>query len=374
MLRVFVALGKQEPKDKFMVEQTKEVARLLAKYNCTLVQGGAKTGLMGAVAQEFAKYSDEVVMIVPEVHKSDLEGTIHKEAHIVNSETDRLNITINTCDMMVVLPGGTGTLAELSVYNETLKSGEHKAKLVMVNTKGYYNTLVKFYGNMAKNNFAKKEHFMFEVIKEAKQLEPILKSLITEKQAKIQQEEIKLETKEGKIMATKKVAKKQTAKAEPKKATKKVVKAEPKVEVKVEKKVPAKKPVAKKVEVKKEVKVEKVAPKKAEAKKVEPKKAPAKKVEVKKAEPKKVEVKKEVKPVAKKAPAKKVAKVEPKAEVKVEKKAPAKKPVAKKVEVKKEAKVEKVAPKKAPAKKVEAKKEVKAEKKAPAKKPVKKSK
>lgn len=323
MLRVFVALGKQMPKNKAMIEDTEGVAKLLAKYNCTLVQGGARMGLMGVVVEQFQKYSDEVVMIVPEVHKSDLEGTISKESYIVEGESDRLKITINTCDMIIVLPGGTGTLAELSYYNETKKSGENKAKVVVVNTKGFYDKLFNFYKHQVKMGFMKKEHITFDVVNTSSQLEPILQHLITQKQAQIQENELK-KSKEVDMKEVKKT----------------------------------------KEQTKKEVKPAKAPAKKAEAK------APAKKVATK-STAKKVEVK----PVEKKAPAKAPAKastkkVEVKAPVKAEaKKAPAKKPVAKKVEAKPAAK--KAAPKapaKAPAKKVEAKSTKKAEAKPAVKK------
>ena len=225
MLRVFVALGKQLPKNKAIIEDTKEVARLLAKYNCTMVQGGARMGLMGEVVDEFQKYSDDVVMIVPEVHKSDLEGTIKKEYYIVEGEADRLKLTIKTCDLLIVLPGGTGTLAELAFYNETRKSGEQNAKLVMVNTKGFYNKLIQFYKYQTKMGFMKKEHFMFEVINSANQLELIIQQLIAEKQALIQKEQInkqkqvKTEDKKQVAKKTEKKVASKTTKATTKKST-----------------------------------------------------------------------------------------------------------------------------------------------------------
>lgn len=188
MLRVFVALGKQTPNNKAIIEDTEEVARLLAKYNCTMVQGGAKIGLMGIVVKEFQKYSQEVVMIVPEVHKSDLEGTVCKEHYIVEGESDRMRITIHTCDMMIVLPGGSGTLAELAYYNETCKSGEHNAKVIVVNTNGFYNKLFKFNKHQIKNGFMTEDCCKYQVISNAKQLEPILQQLIAEKQAKLEEE------------------------------------------------------------------------------------------------------------------------------------------------------------------------------------------
>ena len=252
-----------------MIEDTENVAKLLAKYNCTMVQGGAKIGLMGVVVQEFQKYSDEVVMIVPEVHKSDLVGAKCKEHYIVEGESDRMRITIHTCDMMVVLPGGSGTLAELAYYTETCKSGEHKAKVVVVNTNGYYNKLFKFHKHQVKNGFMQQGDCKFEVINSAKELEPIIQELITKKQAEIQKKEaeaIKKAQKEKKL----------EAKKAPKKSTS-----------------------AKKVEKVKKAEEVKTAPKaKVESKKVV--KAPAKKAEPtpKKAKPK-TAVKPAVKPVAK---------------------------------------------------------------------------
>ena len=239
MLRVFVALGKQLPKNKKMIEDTEEVARILAKYNCTMVQGGAKIGLMGVVVKEFQKYSEEVVMIVPEVHKDDLIGAVCKEHYIVDGESDRMRISIHTCDMFVVLPGGSGTLAEVSYYNETCKSGEHNAKIVVVNSKGFYNKLFKFHKHQIKEGFMGEDACKYEVISDAKHLEPIVQKLIAEKQAKIQQEQLAKEKEElakskSAKTATKKAANpKETKKAANPKATKK---AETKTSIKAEKK------------------------------------------------------------------------------------------------------------------------------------------
>jgi len=220
MLRVFVALGKQLPKNKKMIEDTEEVARILAKYNCTMVQGGAKIGLMGVVVKEFQKYSEEVVMIVPEVHKDDLIGAVCKEHYIVDGESDRMRISIHTCDMFVVLPGGSGTLAEVSYYNETCKSGEHNAKIVVVNSKGFYNKLFKFHKHQIKEGFMGEDACKYEVISDAKHLEPIVQKLIAEKQAKIQQEQL---AKEKEELSKSKSAKTATKKAANPKATKKPV-------------------------------------------------------------------------------------------------------------------------------------------------------
>ena len=49
-------------------------------------------------------------------------------------------------------------------YNETKKSGEHSARIVMVNTKGFYNNLIKFINHQVKSGFMKKEHFKTAIL------------------------------------------------------------------------------------------------------------------------------------------------------------------------------------------------------------------
>lgn len=217
MLRVFVALGKQMPRDNAMIEDTQCVAKLLAKYGCTMVQGGAKIGLMGLVVNEFQKYSDDVVMIVPEVHKSDLIGTKNKEFYIVEGESDRMRITIHTCDMMIVLPGGSGTLAEIAYYNETRKSGEHNAKIVVVNSNGYYNKLFKFHKHQIKSGFMTPEACNFDVVNRAEDIEPIIQSLIAEKQLELKRLEQKKERAKQAKVAKKATTKESVKKTENKK-------------------------------------------------------------------------------------------------------------------------------------------------------------
>ena len=295
MLKVFVALGKQLPKNKAILEDTQDVAKLLAKYNCTMYQGGAKTGLMGLVVDEFQKYSEEVVMIVPEAHKSDLDGTKNKESHIVESESDRLKLTTKDCDLMVVLPGGSGTLVELAYYNETRKSGEHNAKIVVVNTNGYYNTLFKFFKHQVKSGFLKQESLddMFRVVKNAKGLELVLQELITEKQEELNKHQVKAEVKKeckcdkvdeqksAKKATCKKDKIKEEAKAKSEVAEKSAKSTAKKVETKKASKKVAQKPKPKKAEVaekieKNEVKEEVKEEVKAPAKAKTTSKAPAK--------------------------------------------------------------------------------------------------
>lgn len=200
MLKVFVALGMSYPKQKEIVGEVKSVSKILAKYNCTFVQGGCSRGLMGEALREFQKYSDEVIAIVPKPYKRDLDDIVCKEGHVVESEADRLKFTIQNCDVIIVFPGGSGTLAELAFYNETSKSKEHSARIVLLNTKGFYNKLLKFVKHQMKSGLLKKDGFKYDVIKHSAQFEAILQEEITKKQQELQLK--KMEEKASKAKAT----------------------------------------------------------------------------------------------------------------------------------------------------------------------------
>lgn len=193
MLKVFVSMGKQMPRDKVVVEDAENVAKLLAKYGCTMVQTGAKLGLMGIAVEEFEKYSDELVMITPEQFKSDLEKHTCKQHVVVELESDRMKEAIKNFDLAIILPGGMGTFAELAYFNEVCKSGESNAKIVVVNSKGYYNKLLKFFKHQMKVGFINEDSLKFQVVKTSQAVEGVLQKMIADRHNEIYQASLAME-------------------------------------------------------------------------------------------------------------------------------------------------------------------------------------
>ena len=80
----------------------------------------------------------------------------------------RLN-SIITCEKIIVLPGGTGTLEELLYCNETKRQNEHSAEIVLVNYKGYYDSILQQFENSFKLGVAKNA-ICFDVVKSVDEL------------------------------------------------------------------------------------------------------------------------------------------------------------------------------------------------------------
>ncbi len=121
------------------------LGRALATRGIGLVYGGAKVGLMQAVADATLEAGGRVVGVIPEV-LVDLE-VAHQgltELHVTSTMHTRKELIGNRSDAFVVLPGGFGTLEELFevLAWQTLKL--HHKQIVLLNTLGFYDSMLAF--------------------------------------------------------------------------------------------------------------------------------------------------------------------------------------------------------------------------------------
>lgn len=171
MKKVFVCAGMHLPDNKVMIEHAREVGRLLGEKGLIYVQGGSNQGLMGETLDEFLKYSKTVEFLIPKAYYDhdapileNIVGSKDFNAVRVDGEAERLKI-IKNCDMIIVLPGGTGTLEELLYVNETGRSNEHEAEIFVVNSEGFYNGFLEQIKTNIKTGFSKKTALHFEFVK-----------------------------------------------------------------------------------------------------------------------------------------------------------------------------------------------------------------
>jgi uncharacterized protein (TIGR00730 family) len=122
-----------------------ELGRALAERNIGLVYGGAKVGLMQAVADAALAAGGRVVGVIPTV-LVDLEVAHNglTELHITDTMHTRKAMIGDRSDAFVALPGGFGTFEELFevLAWQTLKL--HTKPVLLLNTNGFYDKLLEF--------------------------------------------------------------------------------------------------------------------------------------------------------------------------------------------------------------------------------------
>jgi uncharacterized protein (TIGR00730 family) len=80
-------------------------------------------------------------------------------------------------DAVVALPGGIGTLEELTEAITLKQLGIYKGPVVILNTKDYYRSLIEFLDNMISGHFLKSEHkVIWEVVNTPEEVLEYLKN------------------------------------------------------------------------------------------------------------------------------------------------------------------------------------------------------
>lgn len=126
-------------------ESAVELGRELARRGAGLVYGGAKVGLMRAVAEGALAEGGSVVGVIPTV-LVELE-VAHEgltELHVTDTMHTRKAVMGERADAFLALPGGFGTFEELFevLAWQTLKL--HAKPVLLLNVNGFYDRLLEF--------------------------------------------------------------------------------------------------------------------------------------------------------------------------------------------------------------------------------------
>ena len=128
----------------------------IAARHWTLVYGGSRTGLMGAVARGAKDSGGRVVAVLPRFIQG--WGVAYESADELMTVTtmhERKLLLQARADAFVVLPGGSGTLDELADTLELDQLNLLGKPLIILNQDGYYDGLLAFLDRAISEKFSR---------------------------------------------------------------------------------------------------------------------------------------------------------------------------------------------------------------------------
>tara|TARA_Y100001935_G_scaffold252031_2_gene255120 strand:- start:3 stop:554 length:552 start_codon:yes stop_codon:yes gene_type:complete len=145
-----------------------KVTEYLSKKNYDIVYGGGENGLMGVVANTAIKNKAHVTGIIPEF--LDKRETIHRKInklYVTKTMEQRKKKFLSLSDSFIALPGGGGTIEEISLVISALQLGIIKnKKFIILNQKNYWTDIINQYHKVIDNGFAYKNfNKLFSVCK-----------------------------------------------------------------------------------------------------------------------------------------------------------------------------------------------------------------
>ncbi len=130
------------------------MGRLLAERGITVVYGGGRTGLMGALADSALAAGGEVIGVMP--HALVEREVAHHgltSLQIVDSMHERKAMLAEMADAFIALPGGLGTLEELFETWTWAQLGVHRKPVALLDVESYWRPLVQFMGHVEAEGF-----------------------------------------------------------------------------------------------------------------------------------------------------------------------------------------------------------------------------
>lgn len=144
----------------------------LAARGIELVYGGGHVGLMGAVADGALAGGGRVIGVIPQaLMKRELGHTGIQDLRVVGDMHERKLTMANLADAFIALPGGWGTLEELTEMLTWLQLAIHAKPIGVLNVAGYFDHLLAFAETMMREAFVRAEHrSLFCVAEDAEKL------------------------------------------------------------------------------------------------------------------------------------------------------------------------------------------------------------
>jgi len=165
MKRITVFCGSSSGTDESFTSQATLLGETLAHKDIELVYGGAKVGLMGAVANGVLSKGGTVIGVLPNFLRSkEIAHPNLSQLIMVDSMHERKTKMNDLSDGVIALPGGFGTLDELFEMLTWAQLGLHQKPIGVLNCNGFYDALLALLQNMVEKGFLKAVNFQMLLV------------------------------------------------------------------------------------------------------------------------------------------------------------------------------------------------------------------
>lgn len=153
-MNIAVYCGSSMGNDPAFAEAAREVGAMIGERGDRLIYGGSRAGLMGLVADAVLENGGHVTGVEPRFFLE--AGYVHEgidETIPTETMNERKAKMLELQDACIAIPGGSGTLDEISEAVVMAGLDDEPKPCILYNKKHFYDLLEKFYDQMVENEF-----------------------------------------------------------------------------------------------------------------------------------------------------------------------------------------------------------------------------
>ena len=138
--------------NQFFFEKSRSLGEELALRGLTLIYGGGSQGLMGAVASGCHEKSGDVIAVIPTFLNQIENPKNHQyKKRVVKTLFERKKEMLKMADGFIALPGGIGTLDEITEVLALLQLRQLTKPIGFLDLNGFYTPLFAMLKHFQKN-------------------------------------------------------------------------------------------------------------------------------------------------------------------------------------------------------------------------------
>ena len=155
---ICVYASASEDLEEVFYKEAAELGKMIALAGCNVVYGGSRRGLMYACAGAVKEHGGKIYGVLPEklanyglANPDDCD-----EFYVVPGMRERKAKLDELSDAIIAIAGGFGTLEEISEMISQKQLGYSNKPIVILNTVGFYDNLIRFFNDICERRFASK--------------------------------------------------------------------------------------------------------------------------------------------------------------------------------------------------------------------------
>lgn len=153
-MKIAVYCGASVGNEPSFATAAQELGQWIASRKNTLVYGGGKAGLMGVLADAVLENGGQVIGVIPTFLKDrELAHPGLTELHVVETMSERKRKMFELSQAFVALPGGPGTLEEITEMISWSRIGQNPNPCAFYDVNNFYHATRALYDNMVENEF-----------------------------------------------------------------------------------------------------------------------------------------------------------------------------------------------------------------------------
>lgn len=191
-MRIAVYCGSRCGDDPIFAEAARELGAWIGRQGHTLVYGAGFVGMMGELSKAVQENGGGIIGVIPQfmvdegwqkpdliLTEDEMAGTAAADAgvgvlFITESMSERKAMMLDLADVYIALPGGPGTLEEITEAISLSCVHQHEKECILLNLDGYYDSLLMVYEDLIARDFTDREllqhvHFA-ETVEEVERL------------------------------------------------------------------------------------------------------------------------------------------------------------------------------------------------------------